>query len=354
MVHFSSTDTLALLPGNSQLSDGAGTFDVSLNTPGKQTITVTDTSAPECTMTSHPISTTFVAATRFQISAPTSATSGVPLSFTVTALDPQGNTAAGYAGTVHFSSPDPFALLPANSTFANGVGAFNATLDSVGSQTVTATDLSSPAITGTSGPIVVTPIAASDFLVAAPNMATTGARFDFNVTALDPQGHIAKGYAGTVHFSSTDPLALLPADATAKFADGVGGFSVVMNTSGNQTITLTDTTSSKIVGTSDLIVVSPAATHFHIVAPMKAEANMPFTLSIRALDASGNTAFSYSGTVDLTSTDTGAILPPTATLNDGVGTFSVTLTTAGKQTITATDSAHSSISGTTSSISVHG
>ena len=45
-------------------------------------------------------------ATDFSVSAPTSATAGVPFNFDVTALDPYGNVATGYTGTVHFTSSD--------------------------------------------------------------------------------------------------------------------------------------------------------------------------------------------------------------------------------------------------------
>ena len=45
---------------------------------------------------------------------------GTPLSFTVTAEDPYSNTAAGYTGTVHFTSSDTAAVLPANYTFVRG------------------------------------------------------------------------------------------------------------------------------------------------------------------------------------------------------------------------------------------
>lgn len=42
-VHFTSTDGAATLPSNSGLSAGVGTFPVTLNTVGNQTVTVTDT-----------------------------------------------------------------------------------------------------------------------------------------------------------------------------------------------------------------------------------------------------------------------------------------------------------------------
>jgi hypothetical protein len=54
--------------------------------------------------------------TSFAVSAPGSATTSTPFSFTVTAKDQFGATFPGYAGTVHFTSSDGGASLPANST----------------------------------------------------------------------------------------------------------------------------------------------------------------------------------------------------------------------------------------------
>ena len=60
--------------------------------------------------------------------------------FTVTALDPFGNTVTSFVGTVSFTSSDPQALLPLNATLTGGTGIFSATLKTPGKQTVTATD----------------------------------------------------------------------------------------------------------------------------------------------------------------------------------------------------------------------
>lgn len=45
-VHFSSSDSNAILPHDSTLTNGRGTFAATLETPGNQTITATDTTAP--------------------------------------------------------------------------------------------------------------------------------------------------------------------------------------------------------------------------------------------------------------------------------------------------------------------
>jgi hypothetical protein len=82
-------------------------------------------------------------ATTFTVSAPASATRGTAFSLTVTAKDQFNNTVTGYSGTVHFTSSDPQAILPADATLTNGTGTFSATLKTTGSQTLTATDTGS-------------------------------------------------------------------------------------------------------------------------------------------------------------------------------------------------------------------
>src|SRR5262249_18027001 len=95
------------------------------------------------------------AATHFTVSAPASAASGLPFNVTVTALDAFNNTATAYAGTVHFTSTDVQAVLPADTPLSGGVGALTARLQTGGSQTIKATDTATASITGTSGSIIV-------------------------------------------------------------------------------------------------------------------------------------------------------------------------------------------------------
>ncbi|MGA8307892.1 MAG: Ig-like domain-containing protein [Candidatus Acidiferrales bacterium] len=95
------------------------------------------------------------AATHFSVTAPTTATAGTMFNLTVTALTAANTTATGYTGTVHFTSSDSKAVLPANSALANGTGTLQAVLNTAGAQTITATDTVTASITGVSGTITV-------------------------------------------------------------------------------------------------------------------------------------------------------------------------------------------------------
>src|SRR5205085_2475929 len=184
------------------------------------------------------------------VSAPASATAGTAFNFTVTALDAFNNTATSYAGTVHFTSSDGAATLPGNTTLTNGTGTFNATLNTAGNQTITATDTVTSSITGTSNSINVGAGAATHFVVSAPANATAGTAFNFTITAVDSGNNTATGYSGTVHFTSSDAQAVLPGNYQFVAGDNGGKtFSATLKTAGNQTITATDNNNAAINGT---------------------------------------------------------------------------------------------------------
>ena len=71
------------------------------------------------------------------------------------------------------------------------------------------------------------------------------------------------GYTGTVHLTSSDAQAVLPANYTFTGADaGTHAFSVTLKTAGTQSITATDTVTVTITGTQSGITVQagPATT----------------------------------------------------------------------------------------------
>jgi hypothetical protein len=117
-------------------------------------------------------------ASAFVLTAPATATAGTPFDLTVNAVDPFGQTALGYTGTVHFSSTDGQAVLPSNYTFTlndHGLHAYSGgvALKTAGNQTITATDTVTSSITG-SASVTVNP-AAADHLLFLQQPTDTGA-----------------------------------------------------------------------------------------------------------------------------------------------------------------------------------
>src|SRR5262249_5873982 len=132
-----------------------------------------------------------------------------------------------------------------------GVHTFSATLKTAGVQSVTTTDTQTPAKTSTEGGILVKPASASTMTVTGfPTSTTAGAAHNVTVTLKDPYGNIATGYSGTVHFTSSDANAKLPASYKFTSADaGTHTFSVTLKTAGARSITAADTLASALKAT---------------------------------------------------------------------------------------------------------
>jgi hypothetical protein len=260
--------------------------------------------------------------------------SGELFTFTVSQRTPFGPT-VGYVGTVHFASSDPNAILPHSYTFTTadaGLRTFTAVLLTVGPQTITVTD---DAGLTDSISVVVTPVS---FLVNGfPSPTTSGDEHSFTVMARDFFGNTATGYVGTVHFTSTDLQAVLPADYTFTAADaGMHTFTATLKTAGTQSLTVADKLRlANSIGTQSGIVVEPAALDHFVVAgfPPMTIAGVAHDFTVTAKDLYGNTVTGYVGTVHLSSNDTQADFSPNDymfTSDDaGVHTFTVTLKTAG-------------------------
>jgi hypothetical protein len=100
------------------------------------------------------------------------------------------------------------------------------------------------------------------------------------------------------------------------------------------------------------------ATYFVVTATSPQTVGAPFSFTVTAKDVNGGTVTGYTGAVHFTSTDVAASLPADYTFvggDAGVHTFTngATLNTTGGQTITATDTVTSSITGTSGTITVN-
>jgi len=91
-----------------------------------------------------------------------------------------------------------------------------------------------------------------------PSPVAAGVAGLLTVKAVDAKGRTWADYQGTVHFTSTDAHAILPADYTFTAADaGVHTFSVTFASHGEQRIRARDTVTEAITGVQANIIVSP-------------------------------------------------------------------------------------------------
>src|SRR5262249_7012581 len=138
-----------------------------------------------------------------------------------------------------------------------------------------------------------------------------------------------------------------PADYTFPAADpGAHPFSVPLKTAGVQSLTVADSTA--FASASANVTVTPAAAStFGLGGPYQPSSGDTGIISVAAVDAYGNVATDYTGTVHLSSSDA-ATLPADYTFtaaDGGLHYFPVILRTAGAQTVTATDTHSPALTG---------
>jgi hypothetical protein len=242
------------------------------------------------------------------------------------------------------------------STSAQGARAFNFNFKSSGALFVpgtascTATFSANGLSSTQSFNVTMQQLTVTHFVVTADATATAGSSANFTVTAKDGANNTVPSYTGTVAFTSSDAQAVLP--ASSPLTNGVGSFSGTLKTAGSQTFTATDTVSSTIHGTSNNVTVSAAA-----VATLAVDISTPAPVGFATVmhvnphDQYGNSVTGYTGTLHFTSTDSAATLPPDGAFTNGFYN-NVTFNTTGPQTVTATDTGTSSITGTSNSVNV--
>src|SRR5437762_1510019 len=178
-------------------------------------------------------------------------TAGTAFNVTIQARDRNNNVVVGSFSVTMSNPTGSGAVFTSNPvSLVNGVGSTTANIHSSGSQTIHATNGSAVG----DAFITVNPAAATHYLVTAPATATAGQNTNFTVTAQDQFNNTATGYAGTVHFTSSDGTAVKPADST--LVSGTKGFGVTFNTPGSQTIVATDTVTGSITGFDTVTVNS--------------------------------------------------------------------------------------------------
>ncbi len=337
-VNLASSDAAATLPSSVTLKNGRAQFQVTFATAGQQSLTATDNTDSAIVGSAF----TSVAISYFTIALSHSVTVGVPVTVQLVAKDAGGSPLATYSGTANISSSDAAATLPSSVTFVNGRASIQVTFSTSGEQTLTVSDSINATPISTATTSVVTAAIATHFVVFTDPGTTVGEATRVRVVAEDAHNHIVTNYSGTANITSSDAAATLPANVVFKNGQATF-FQVTFGTEGKQTVTVTD---SSITGTATTNVAAEAiATHFVIVLRPGVGIGVPTRVVLVAEDAHNHVVSNYSGTVDLSSSDPSVMLPASVTFNHGRATLEATFATLGSQTITASDSSDSSITG---------
>jgi RHS repeat-associated protein len=336
---------------------GQKTFTIKLNTAGSQTITATDAAVGSRTAS---FTATVGESHLVWVNAPSTAQAGVPNQTTLKVVDDSGNTVTGYTNQINFTTTaSSFSMSPTDwnqshyYTFVAGDAGqktFTIKLNTAGSQTFTATDVT------TAGRTVsfAANVGESHLVwVNAPSAAQAGVPSQAILKVVDDSGNTVTGYANQINFTTTaSAFSISPTDWNQShyytFASADAGqktFTIKLNTAGNRTFTATDVTTAgrtvsftATVGESHLVWVDP---------PASALAGTPSQATLKIVDDSGNTVTGYTNRINFTSTDAAFSMSPTdwgqthyytfASADAGQKVFTIKFNTAGSQTFTATD-----------------
>ncbi len=284
---------------------------------------------------------------------------GTPFNVTVNAVDANWNLVNTIVDTVGLASSDSSATLPANAALVSGTKTFSVTLNTVGSATLTASDLTdgtkspstSPAITVGGG----TP--AKLAIQTQPSAtATAGVPFAQQpvVVVQDAAGNLVSTDNGRVITAARGTgSGTLQGTLTATTVNGVATFAnLAYNVA--ETITLNFTaTNLTSVTSANVVVGSGPFTKLQLLVPGETAApgtstgktgtpsgqiaGSSFGVTVNAVDAYWNLVNTVTDTVGLGSSDTTATLPPATALVAGTTNLTVVFNTNGNFTISASD-----------------
>jgi hypothetical protein len=197
---------------------------------------------------------------------PPSAMTGQTLNITVEARDSLGFVATGYSGTLHFTSTDRSAVLPPDYTFTPSVDSgrktFPVTFQTGGTWDLVVQDVSNANLRASASNIPVRGAAATHLEIAnLPLQTFRGRPLSFQVLALDADGNPGS-VRGNLAFTSSDSGASLPPEGPLQ-----PSYTVTFDTTGPQTLTVTDTTSSAAAGTVSITVLEAQSRSVEVTPP---------------------------------------------------------------------------------------
>jgi len=314
-----------------------------------------------------------LAALRAQASSPQ--TAGTAFDVVVTALDANGNLIEDFSGavvlTVAAGTPGAVAAdgtrsgVMIGSTATKADDSYTFTAQDGGSHAFPITCFTTevvrlhalyaattgPLISADTAPITIQASALDHFNFDAKGAGRAGTAFMLEVSARDAANHLVPSFTGnvTLALAAGTPYAAAPppprgvlietapgvpgnVHAFASGDNGAFSFRITPNTA--ESISFTASSGAVNSPSAVIAIRGGAFDHFQIV-PAAARANVPFNVTVTAMDSSNNPDTTFVGTVTL-SVNTGGPLGPAANVartftaaNNGVVVFTVTLPTSG-------------------------
>jgi hypothetical protein len=269
---------------------------------------------------------------------------------------------------VRVSSSDAAANTPLTGALVNGFRQFSVSLGTVGTQTLTVTDLTNGSMTSmTSPPITVIPSAVDHFVIQTiPSPITAGADVAVTIRATDANGNTIPDYAGDARLAANTGAGSISPEAIAFTGGTWTGTVNFFGAGGAVTFTCSDFASPPNTGTSNAFTVQPGPlAKLQVLlpgesaeggtadgktgTPTQQSAGQPFTLVVRGVDAYWNLVPGVGDRVALGSSDEFAAMPAETTLANGQRLLQISLAKSGPQRIWASDVTNSGVQSDTSS-----
>jgi hypothetical protein len=255
----------------------------------------------------------------FAITGPTTFTAGTTGIFTLTTLNPDGSADTDYSGTVQITSSDPKAVLPAELAISGGSGTFNVTLETAGTQSITATDVNNSSMTGSDTGIAVSPAVASQVVFTqTPASAIAGQTLGSVQAAIEDTYGVETGdNRDKVTLSvNSGPTTQMGGTLTETVVAGIAIFSnLVLDTSGSYTLAaLANLAGGGTLGpvvSSNIAIASPVSLGFGNIT-YNSKTGL-YSETVTLTNTSGNT---LTGPISLALTN----LPSGVVLTDATGT----------------------------------
>jgi hypothetical protein len=320
-IQITSSDANAILPPNADLASGTRTFNVALRTAGSWTVTASDADDATKTPNTSPLVTVNPTPfTRLQVllpgetavpgsttgktGTPLAQTAGAAFSVSVQSVDANWNPLLTN-DVVHVTSTDTNAVLPADTALSNGVASVSLTLRTAGTRTVTASDVTHPGILpNTSSTLTLNPGAFAQLQLLVPGertvpgtatgktgvslTQTSNVPFTVTVNGVDANWNVVNTN-DTINISSSDPTAVLPANAP--LAAGSRNFSVALRTvDSGLTVTASNVTQTAILAsTSAPLTVMPGPSSAVRTGPIVAIHDSEYTRALETRNAATTT-----------------------------------------------------------------
>ncbi|UCH82886.1 MAG: hypothetical protein JSW50_10450 [Candidatus Latescibacterota bacterium] len=357
IVRLGSTDESATLPGPTALTAGEVELVVVMNAAGSFTVSAVDDSDPTIPeATSTLVDVYAVQGFEFSRINQKNQYAGVPMPITLWAVDANGDVVVGFSGTVRLVEITSYGegrISPETVTLSGGQWSGNVTMYRADETSINRGNVNiyafldaDPSKNGTSDPFTVHPGTFQRVQAVAPGQSplpgsvsgvtgtpasqSAGQSFVVDVFATDTYWNPVPS-DDVVRLTSSDAAASTP--VSGSLSNGYRQFTVSLGTVGTQTLSVSDQTNGSIQGmTTAGIQVIPSAPHHFAIDPIPSPitAGDPVTVTIRAVDVTGNTIPDYDGNAVLSAnTGPASISPEAIVFSNGVWTGAMVFRGAG-------------------------